>query len=158
MPARPLALLSDHGQTTLLLEDPGGEPLARLLGQPMDPASFLRIAIGLAAALGRVHERGLIHKDLKPANVLVSGASGEVWLTGFGVASRLPRERPAPKFGHGAVTRFADGTTLIATYHPSQQNTFTGKLTRPMLRGIFDTARRLLERDESRSQSSRARS
>ncbi|HYS09256.1 MAG TPA: protein kinase, partial [Myxococcales bacterium] len=95
--ARPLALVNEHGRTTLLLQDPGGEPLARLLGRPMDAASFLRIAIGLAAALGRLHERGLIHKDLKPANVLVSGAIGEVWLTGFGVASRLPRERPAPE-------------------------------------------------------------
>jgi uracil-DNA glycosylase family 4 len=60
------------------------------------------------------------------------------------------RVRPAPKFGHGVVTRFDDGMTLIATYHPSQQNTFTGKLTRPMLRGIFETARRILDREESR--------
>ncbi len=95
--ARPLALVRDHGRTTLLLEDPGGEPLARLLGGPIEPAAFLRIAIGLAAALGRLHQRGLIHKDLKPANVLVDRATGEVWLTGFGVASRLPRERPAPE-------------------------------------------------------------
>jgi len=53
--------------------------------------------------------------------------------------------RPAPQFAHGAMTRFDDGVTLIASYHPSQQNTFTGKLTRPMLRGVFTTARRLLE-------------
>jgi uracil-DNA glycosylase family 4 len=52
----------------------------------------------------------------------------------------------APRFGHGVATPFDDGTTLLACYHPSQQNTFTGKLTRPMLRGVFLQARRLLGR------------
>jgi uracil-DNA glycosylase family 4 len=55
-----------------------------------------------------------------------------------------PPPTRAPVFGHGAVTRFDDGVTLIASYHPSQQNTFTGKLTRPMLRDVFETARRLI--------------
>jgi len=49
-----------------------------------------------------------------------------------------------PVFGHGATARFADGTTLIGCYHPSQQNTFTGKLTRPMLNSVFKKARALL--------------
>ena len=64
-------------------------------GQPLDLTRVLRIAIGLATALGQVHRHGLIHKDIKPANVLVDDA-GNVWLTGFGIASQLPHERQAP--------------------------------------------------------------
>ncbi len=94
--ARPVALAHDNGRMTLVLEDPGGAPLDRLLGRPLDVSHFLRIAIPLAGALRHVHERGLIHKDIKPANILVDSASGGVWLTGFGIASRLPRERQAP--------------------------------------------------------------
>jgi serine/threonine protein kinase len=80
----------------LVLEDPGGTPADRLLGRPMDVSDFLRIAIPLAEALRRVHSRGLVHKDIKPANILVDSPSGGVWLTGFGIASRLPREHQAP--------------------------------------------------------------
>jgi serine/threonine protein kinase len=94
--ARPVALTHYNGRMTLVLEDPGGAPVDRLLGRPMDVSHFLRIAIPLAVTLRQMHERGLIHKDIKPANILVDGASGGVWLTGFGIASRLPRERQAP--------------------------------------------------------------
>jgi PAS domain S-box-containing protein len=94
--ARPVALTHSNGSMALVLEDPGGTPLDRLLGRPLDLSHFLRIAIPLAAALRQMHERGLIHKDIKPANILVDAASGGVWLTGFGIASRLPRERQAP--------------------------------------------------------------
>ncbi len=96
--ARPVELLPREGRLVLVLADPGGEPLERLLGRPLEVAEFLRIAVPLAAAVGQLHARGLIHKDLKPANILVDTASGSVWLTGFGIASRLPREHlgPAP--------------------------------------------------------------
>jgi predicted ATPase/uncharacterized protein GlcG (DUF336 family) len=94
---RPLALTHHQGRAMLVLEDSGGEPLARLLGTPLELGLFLRVAAGLAAALGQLHSRGLIHKDLKPAHVLVNSATGQVWLMGFGIASRLPRERQAPE-------------------------------------------------------------
>ncbi len=97
--AKPLALTRQEGRTILVLTDPGGESLDLVLerdqGQPLDLTRFLRIAISLATALGQVHGHSLIHKDIKPANVLVDDA-GNVWLTGFGIASQLPHERQAP--------------------------------------------------------------
>ena len=93
---RPLELVRESGRIMLVLEDTCSEPLDRLLGLPIEVRSFLRIAIAVAAALTQVHRRGLVHKDIKPANILVNPMTGEVKLTGFGIASRLPRERQAP--------------------------------------------------------------
>src|SRR5256712_10487084 len=93
---QPLELLHDGGRTMLVPEDPGGKPLDRLHGVAMEVGNFLRLAVSIAAALTQVHRRGLVHKDIKPANILVNRTTGEVKLTGFGIASRLPRERQTP--------------------------------------------------------------
>jgi PAS domain S-box-containing protein len=127
--AKPLALTRHEGRTILVLTDPGGEPLDLLLedrilegepGKPLDLTRFLRISIGLAAAVGQVHRRGLIHKDIKPANVLVDDGSN-VWLTGFGIASQLPHEFQAP-----APPEIIAGT--LAYMAPEQ----TGRMNRSM--------------------------
>src|SRR5882724_1196828 len=94
---RPLALTRREGRMMLVLDDPGGEPFDQYLGQPMELGRFLRLAINLTVGLGKLHRRGLIHKDIKPANILVESESNKVWFTGFGIASRLPRERQAPE-------------------------------------------------------------
>jgi hypothetical protein len=77
------------------------------------------LAVGIVAVLGKLHARGLVHKDLKPAHLLVNCADGQVRLTGFGLASRLPRERQAP-----APPEFIAGT--LAYMAPEQ----TGRMNR----------------------------
>ncbi|MDI3561782.1 ATP-binding sensor histidine kinase [Bradyrhizobium sp. Arg816] len=115
--AKPLAITRHEGRTILLLTDPGGQPLDRILerdqGQPLNLTRFLSTAIGLARTLGQVHQQGLIHKDIKPANVLVDDA-GNAWLTGFGIASQLPRERHShepPEFTAGTLAYMAPEQT-----------------------------------------------
>jgi uracil-DNA glycosylase len=51
---------------------------------------------------------------------------------------------PLPKFGHGASAPLQDGVTVISSYHPSQQNTLTGKLTEKMFDDVFRQARKIL--------------
>src|SRR5258705_715415 len=95
--AQPVALTEHQGRTTLVLEDPGGEPLDGLLRAPMELGLFLRVAVSLASALRELHAQGIIHKDVKPANLLVDTATGGGWLMGFGIPSRLRREGQAPE-------------------------------------------------------------
>ena len=58
--------------------------------------------------------------------------------------------RPRPAFGHGSETRLGPGLpVLLGCYHPSRQNTNTGKLTPPMIRAVFARARALLEQESA---------
>jgi PAS domain S-box-containing protein len=112
--ARPIAVARHSDHTVLELEDPGGMPLDELLGNPLDLLLFLRMAVSLSATIDHLHERGIIHKDIKPANVLVNPVTGQCWLRGFGIASRLPRERQSaepPEFLAGTLAYMAPEQT-----------------------------------------------
>jgi serine/threonine protein kinase len=109
---RPLTLACREGRTMSVLEDPGGEPLDRLLGQPMELTPFLRFAVGLAAALGKLHKRGLIHKDIKPAHILVDSVNGVVdrFRYRFPSATRAPAPEP-PEVIAGTLAHMAPEQT-----------------------------------------------
>jgi predicted ATPase/signal transduction histidine kinase/tRNA A-37 threonylcarbamoyl transferase component Bud32 len=89
------AMASYEGVPAVLLEDLGGTSLSGLMGAPMETGRFLRIAVGLSVALVELHRQGIVHKDIKPGNVLVHTGTGAVSLVGLGIATRLPRE-PQP--------------------------------------------------------------
>ena len=80
--------------------------------------------------------------------VLVLGRiAHEAWLRAGGWWDRLPA-RGRPVFRHGAASRLPDGPWLVSSYHPSRQNTNTGRLTRGMWHGVFRRVRRLLDEGE----------
>jgi uracil-DNA glycosylase family 4 len=76
---------------------------------------------------------------LRPRVIVCLG--GYAW----DAACRLLEVRPKPRFGHGAEHPVEGGPVLLGTYHPSQQNTFTGKLTEQMMDAVFGRARKLLD-------------
>ncbi|WP_437917136.1 AAA family ATPase [Sorangium sp. So ce302] len=91
----PIALETYEGLPALVMEDFGGESFDRFIGAPMNAARFLDLAVRIAACVAAIHERDVIHKDLKPQNILVNTATGQVKLADFGLASRLSREQPS---------------------------------------------------------------
>jgi uracil-DNA glycosylase len=87
---------------------------------------------------------------LQPRVFLALGQIG--WSTVVREAMRRGwMSRPAPKFAHGSSAPMSDSRWLLGSYHPSQQNTFTGRLTETMLDSIMDHARRLLATNQSSS-------
>jgi PAS domain S-box-containing protein len=85
-------LLPSGAGLALVLEDFGGQSLATMLEQPLAVARVLQIAITLAESLAEIHHRQIIHKDLKPANIIIDPDTDIVKITDFGIASRLARE------------------------------------------------------------------
>ncbi len=117
---RPLALEVIDAAPALVLEDFGGRSLDELLGGPMEHRAFLKLAISIAEAVAEVHEQNVIHKDLKPHNILVR-EDGAVQLTDFGIATLLAREQQLPQ-----NPRLIEGT--LPYMSPEQ----TGRMSRAL--------------------------
>lgn len=82
--------------------------------------------------------------DIVPMRVLLAlGRVAWTW-SWHALRTRGEARGPVPQFAHGAEVQISDGRWLIASYHPSQQNTFTGRLTDRMLQQVVDRARELL--------------
>jgi uracil-DNA glycosylase len=92
-------------------------------------------------------ERDTCAPFLRRELTLLTGARVLVALGGFAyqaLASILAL-RPRPRFGHGVEAALPDGRIVLCSYHPSQQNTFTGTLTEQMLDAVLERARQLVE-------------
>jgi predicted ATPase/signal transduction histidine kinase/tRNA A-37 threonylcarbamoyl transferase component Bud32 len=89
----PLAFASFQGQPALELEDFHGSSLDRFVGEPMPLGVFLPLAVKVATAVSDIHGRGLIHKDLKPNNILFDAQTDQIRIADFCTASRIAREQ-----------------------------------------------------------------
>lgn len=115
----PRAIVAEESLTGLVLDDAPGMPLSQLIGRPFETDELLLTAMAIVRAIERMHGIGIVHKDIKPANILFDVSTGVARLTGFGIATRLPRERQAP-----APPDFIAGT--FAYMAPEQ----TGRMNR----------------------------
>ncbi|MBD2387666.1 trifunctional serine/threonine-protein kinase/ATP-binding protein/sensor histidine kinase [Cylindrospermum sp. FACHB-282] len=117
-----LRLETHQNRLVLVCEDFGGQSLKQLLShQKLDMSTFLSIALQLAQALVSLHNNRLIHKDIKPANIIINQLSGQVKLTDFSISSRLYKETP-PLVNPNQL----EGT--LAYMSPEQ----TGRMNRPV--------------------------
>ena len=90
---KPYGLENHRNGLALILEDSRGEALKNFLnGRQLELKEFLEIAILLADTLGKLHENQIIHKDIKPTNIIITPATLEVKITDFSIATRLSRE------------------------------------------------------------------
>ncbi|MCK5715944.1 MAG: AAA family ATPase [Thiomargarita sp.] len=87
------ALLKHQNSVVLIFEDIKGDSLREVIQkQHIDLTTFLHIAIKLAKCLGELHANNIIHKDIKPANIIINLQTRQVKLTDFSIASRITSE------------------------------------------------------------------
>ncbi|HAZ44153.1 MAG TPA: serine/threonine protein kinase [Cyanobacteria bacterium UBA11369] len=92
---KPYSLENYQNGIALILEDFGGRSLQEFIcDSPIPIRDFLTIAIGLASSLGEVHKNNIIHKDIKPSNIIINPKTLEVKIADFSIASRLVKEIP----------------------------------------------------------------
>ncbi len=104
----------------LILEDMGGQSLKQFLNARSIPViKFLKIAIQLAQFLGELHQKQIIHKDIKPSNIIINPSTEQVKITDFSISTRLTRETH-----QASNTSLLEGT--IAYMSPEQ----TGRMNR----------------------------
>ena len=102
----PYELERHEARRLLILEDFGGEPLSRLLGSPFEVGLFLDLAVQLASALADIHRHGVVHKDIKPAHILIHTQTAELKLTDFGIAAQIahvPAAASSPSLLEGSL-------------------------------------------------------
>ena len=85
-----LSVELDRGMPYLILEDFGGRSLDRVLNQFQEIGQFLKFAIQIVAALTQIHQKQIIHKDLKPQNIIVNLDTKQVKIADFGLAAFIP--------------------------------------------------------------------
>ncbi len=120
--ARAIALEVQSGRPSLILEFAGETTLKELIvGRRLDVGSTLAIATQLAHVLARLHQAGIVHKDVNPNNIIVATETGRATLTDFGIASRASSESQRPGAPH-----LIEGT--LAYMSPEQ----TGRMNRDL--------------------------
>ncbi len=94
---KPLALENYQNGLALILLDFVGEPLKNFIKiQNFDISNFLTIAIQLATILSQLHQNNIIHKDIKPQNILINPQTGQVKIIDFSISSCLSKESQNP--------------------------------------------------------------
>ncbi|MFW9263015.1 AAA family ATPase [Nostoc sp. CALU 546] len=88
-----LALENHHNGLALILADFGAESLKKYISdRQLSLTEFLTIAIQLASTLTQLHQAKIIHKDIKPDNIVINPETGQVKIIDFSIASRLEKE------------------------------------------------------------------
>jgi len=113
------ALEQHQGIPYLILEDFGGRSLDQLGDRFREPIALLKLAIQITTALTQIHRHNIVHKDIKPANIILNVETNQVKIGDFGIAAFIP-------YGHQIISSSSQIAGSLAYLSPEQ----TGRMNR----------------------------